>query len=223
MNSDLLSLSISLSNFVVGMEGNISKKTNDGIIIKASGSNLRNLSESDLVSYNFKGEQTNNYNKKGSMELSFHLYLLENYNIKYVAHTHPTNTLKILVSDKINEFADKRLFPDQVIFNGKKSCIIPYSLPGQPLTDTIKTYLNRFIEEENYFPNLILLKNHGIIVCGNSIEECIYGTEICEKSAEIFLTNYTRNYLSDTEINELINDEQENIESHYYENNLCRY
>jgi L-fuculose-phosphate aldolase len=209
MNSDLLSLSISLSNFVVGMEGNISKKTNDGIIIKASGSNLRNLSESDLVSYNFKGEQTNNYNKKGSMELSFHLYLLENYNIKYVAHTHPTNTLKILVSDKINEFADKRLFPDQVIFNGKKSCIIPYSLPGQPLTDTIKTYLNRFIEEENYFPNLILLKNHGIIVCGNSIEECIYGTEICEKSAEIFLTNYTRNYLSDTEINELINDEQE--------------
>jgi L-fuculose-phosphate aldolase len=209
MNSDLLSLSISLSNFVVGMEGNISKKTNDGIIIKASGSNLRNLSESDLVSYNFKGEQINNHNKKGSMELSFHLYLLENYNIKYVAHTHPTNTLKILVSDKINEFADKRLFPDQVIFNGKKSCIIPYSLPGQPLTDTIKIYLNRFIEEENYFPNLILLKNHGIIVCGNSIEECIYGTEICEKSAEIFLTNYTRNYLSDTEINELINDEQE--------------
>jgi L-fuculose-phosphate aldolase len=191
------------------MEGNISKKTNDGIIIKASGSNLRNLSESDLVSYNFKGEQTNNHNKKGSMELSFHLYLLENYNIKYVAHTHPTNTLKILVSDNINEFADKRLFPDQVIFNGKKSCIIPYSLPGQPLTDTIKIYLNRFIEEENYFPNLILLKNHGIIVCGNSIEECIYGTEICEKSAEIFLTNYTRNYLSDTEINELINDEQE--------------
>jgi L-fuculose-phosphate aldolase len=209
MNSDLLSLSISLSNFVVGMEGNISKKTNDGIIIKASGANLRNLSESDLVNYNFKGEQTNNHNKKGSMELSFHLYLLENYNIKYVAHTHPTNTLKILVSDKINEFADKRLFPDQVIFNGKKSCIIPYSLPGQPLTDTIKTYLNRFIEEENYFPNLILLKNHGIIVCGNSIEECIYGTEICEKSAEIFLTNYTRNYLSDTEINELINDKQE--------------
>ena len=209
MNSDLLSLSISLSNFVVGMEGNISKKTNDGIIIKASGSNLRNLSESDLVSYNFKGEQTNNHNKKGSMELSFHLYLLENYNIKYVAHTHPTNTLKILVSDKINEFADKRLFPDQVIFNGKKSCIIPYSLPGQPLTDTIKIYLNRFIEEENYFPNLILLKNHGIIVCGNSIEECIYGTEICEKSAEIFLTNFTCDYLSDSEIDELINDEQE--------------
>lgn len=209
MNSDLLRLSISLSDFVVGMEGNISKKTNDGIIIKASGSNLRNLSESDLVSYNFKGVQTNNHNKKGSMELSFHLYLLENYNIKYVAHTHPTNTLKILVSDKINEFANKRLFPDQVIFNGKKSCIVPYSLPGQPLTDTIKTYLNKFIEEEKYFPNLILLKNHGIIVCGNSIDECIYGTEICEKSAEIFLTNFNRDYLSDDEINELINDEQE--------------
>jgi L-fuculose-phosphate aldolase len=209
MNNDLLKLSTSLSNFVVGMEGNISKKTNDGIIIKASGSNLRNLTESDLVSYNFKGEQTDNHNKKGSMELSFHLYLLGNYNIKYVAHTHPTNTLKILVSDKISDFANKRLFPDQVIFNGKKSCIIPYSLPGQPLTDNIKTHLNKFIDEEKCFPNLILLKNHGIIVCGNSIEECIYGTEICEKSAEIFLTNFTCDYLSNSEIDELINDEQE--------------
>jgi L-fuculose-phosphate aldolase len=209
MNSDLLSLSISLSNFVVGMEGNISKKTNDGIVIKSSGANLRTLSESDLVSYNFKGEQTDNYNKKGSMELSFHLYLLENHNIKYVAHTHPTNTLKILVTNKIHDFANKRLFPDQVIFNGKKSCIIPYTLPGQSLTNNIKTYLNKFIEEEKYFPNLILLKNHGIIVCGNSIEECIYGTEICEKSAEIFLTNFTCDYLSDSEIDELINDEQE--------------
>jgi L-fuculose-phosphate aldolase len=209
MYTDLLELSKSLSEFVVGMEGNISKKTNDGIIIKASGSNLRHLKESDLVTYDFNGNQTNNFNKKGSMELSFHLFLLNNYNIKYVAHTHPTNTLKILVSDKINEFANKRLFPDQVIFNGKKSCVIPYSLPGQLLTTQIKNHLNDFITDEKYFPNLILLKNHGVIVCGNSIEECIYGTEICEKSAEIFLTDFNRDYLTENEVNDLINDEQE--------------
>lgn len=209
MNTDLLELSKSLSGFVVGMEGNISKKTNDGIIIKASGSNLRHLKESDLVAYDFNGNQTNNFNKKGSMELSFHFFLLKNYNVKYIAHTHPTNTLKILVSDKINEFANKRLFPDQVIFNGKKSCVIPYSLPGLPLTTQIKTHLNNFISDEKYFPNLILLKNHGVIVCGNSIEECIYGTEICEKSAEIFLTDFNRDYLTENEVNDLINDEQE--------------
>jgi L-fuculose-phosphate aldolase len=209
MYDDLLSLSISLSNFVVGMEGNISKKTNDGIIIKASGSNLRSLKENDLVSFDFNGNQIDNFNKKGSMELSFHLYLLNEYNIKYVSHTHPTNTLKILVSNKIYKFANKRLFPDQVIFNGKKSCVVPYSSPGKPLTESIKINVKKFIDEEKYFPSLILLKNHGIIVCGNSIEECIYGTEICEKSAEIFLNNFKCDYLSENEINELINDEQE--------------
>jgi ribulose-5-phosphate 4-epimerase/fuculose-1-phosphate aldolase len=207
--NDLIILGKEISKYCVGMEGNLSMKKKNSIIIKASGSNLKKLTNKDLVKYDLDGKQLNNFKKKGSMELPFHIFFLKNFDIKYVTHTHPVNTLKILVSDKIYEFANQRLFPDQVVFNGKKSCIVPYNTPGLPLTEMIEKSINEFINEEKYFPNLILLQNHGIIVCGNSIDQCIYINEICEKSAEIFLTSNKKNYLTDNQINELIINKEE--------------
>ena len=72
--------------------------------------------------------------------------------------------------------------------------------------------VNKFIESEKFFPKLILLKNHGIITCGKTIEECVVATEICEKSAEIFLSGVDKmnmTYLSNLDINKLINVENE--------------
>jgi L-fuculose-phosphate aldolase len=209
MNTDLLNLSKSISKYVVGMEGNISRKNKNSITIKASGAKINNITNDDFVDVDFYGTQLNNFDKKGSIELGFHLFLLSNFDIKYVSHTHPTNTLKILTTNKSKLFAEKRFFPDQVVFNGKKSCLVPYAKPGVDLTNSIKKSIHSFISEENFFPKLILLENHGIIVCGKTIDECTIITEICEKSAEIFLTQFEINYLSDSEINNLITDKNE--------------
>jgi L-fuculose-phosphate aldolase len=209
MGSDLLSLSHSLSNFVVGMEGNVSKKEDDVITIKASGSSLKNLKVDELVNFDMGGNQITNHDKRGSMELSFHMYLYKTFDIKYISHTHPTNLLKILVSDKIYKFANKRMFPDQVIFNGKKSCVIPYAKPGEPLMNMIKIHLEEFIKKENFFPNIILLKNHGVITCGKTVTECVYATEICEKSAEIFMSKFKPEFLTENEVCELLEDDKE--------------
>jgi L-fuculose-phosphate aldolase len=209
MYSDLLLLSHSLSNFVVGMEGNVSKKEDDMITIKASGSSLKNLKVNELVDFDMGGNQITNHDKRGSMELSFHMYLYKTFDIKYIAHTHPTNLLKILVSDKIYKFANKRMFPDQVIFNGRKSCVIPYAKPGEPLMNMMKIYLEEFIKKENFFPNIILLKNHGVITCGKTVTECVYATEICEKSAEIFMSKFKPEFLTENEVYELLEDDKE--------------
>jgi ribulose-5-phosphate 4-epimerase/fuculose-1-phosphate aldolase len=75
--SELVNLSKQISKYCVGMEGNISAKTNDGLLIKASGSNLSNLSTEDLVPFDLNGNQLSNFNKKGSMELGFHTFLLK--------------------------------------------------------------------------------------------------------------------------------------------------
>lgn len=184
----ILSLATQASKYCVGMEGNISVKINDSeILIKASGAKLSNLTSNDLVGYSIDGEQLSNYEKKGSMELSFHLYLLGYDSINYVSHTHPINTLKILCTNRAWEFSNIRLFPDQVIFNGKKSCLVPYAKPGIELTESIKKHLIRFLGDEGYFPKLILLENHGIITCGASVDECVIANDICEKAAEIFI------------------------------------
>lgn len=209
MYNDLISLSQSISKYVVGMEGNVSKKNDSGLTIKASGAKLKEIKNKDFVSYDLKGTQLDNFERKGSMELGFHTYILSNYEVNYISHTHPVSTLKILISDEIKNFAEKRFFPDQVVFNGKKSCIVPYAKPGNELTNAIKNSLEDFIKIEKFFPKLILLQNHGIIACGKTIDECTIITEICEKSAEIFLTPYNKNSLSQKEIDELINDKNE--------------
>jgi ribulose-5-phosphate 4-epimerase/fuculose-1-phosphate aldolase len=209
---DLKFLSKSISKFVVAAEGNISKKEKDVFFIKSSGSFLETLDDSDIVCYDFFGNQKNNFTKKGSMELEFHKFLLKQKDINYVCHTHPINTLKILCSDFAEEFSNKRLFPDQVVFNDRKSCLIPYETPGKNLFNLLENSVNDFIKLNNFFPKLILLKNHGIIACGKSIKECITITEICEKSAEIFLgclNLNSINFLTDDEVKKIINDSNE--------------
>ena len=85
MKKKILELSKSVSKHCVGLEGNVSAKYKDGLIIKASGTSLKTLTNKDLVSFDFKGNQLNNFNKKGSMELSFHTYLLSFDKINYVS------------------------------------------------------------------------------------------------------------------------------------------
>lgn len=205
----LLVLSKQIGKYCVGMEGNISGKNGVNFYIKASGSHICKLGSGDLVKFDFNGNQLNNFKKKGSMELGFHTFLLGYENINFISHTHPTKTLSILSSNKILEFANERIFPDQVIFNGEKSCVVPYANPGDELTLSIKINVTQFIEENNTFPKLILLQNHGIIACGSTIEECTIISDICEKSAEIYLSAPNINFLTKNDITSLLDDEKE--------------
>lgn len=206
-NKDLIKLSKSLKKFVIGFEGNVSKKHENGIIIKSSGKSLKNIKKN-----NFTFVSSNNCwsGNKPSMEYKLHKWIINKFNVNYVAHTHPTNTLKILCTDNYNDFANKRLFPDQVVFNGSKSCVIDYFNPGDDLFNGLINGVENFIKKNNFLPKVILLKNHGIITFGNKIEECIMATEMCEKSAKIFLTNEGKKvFLSEPQVHKLINDENE--------------
>jgi|688.fasta_scaffold137972_3 ribulose-5-phosphate 4-epimerase/fuculose-1-phosphate aldolase len=213
MLDDLIKLSKTVSKFCVGMEGNVSMKVNDDrFFIKASGTKMADPTPNDYVEYDFEGEQKNNFEKRGSMELGFHKFLLSQKDINFVAHTHPVNTLKILCSDFVDLFAEKRLFPDQVVFNGVSSCVIPYVKPGDDLTESVIEGFNNFLDIHKSLPKLILLKNHGIITFGKTIDECIIKTEICEKSAEILIGSLSigePKFLSELETNDLIHDKKE--------------
>jgi len=92
-----------------------------------------------------------------------------------------------LCSDQIEHFANRRLFPDQIVRIGRKSCIVPYASPGKDALEKVKESVSKFVEEEGYFPKLILLENHGIISASATQKECVASTLMCEKSAEIFI------------------------------------
>ena len=74
-----------------------------------------------------------------------------------------------------------------------------------------KFWVENFVFDQGVFPSVILLKNHGIICCGATIKQCVIATEICEKSAEIFLSSTLNNLnkLSQIEIDEIDNSEME--------------
>jgi len=206
-------LADTVSKYCVGMEGNISGKAdNSSFLIKASGHSLQGLKNTDLITFDFSNTQLDNFDKKGSMELGFHTFLIGFPNVKYVAHTHPAHTLAVLCTEYASDFASNRLFPDQVVFNGSKTCLVPYAKPGEELTELVKLHVNSFIKTQGYFPKLILLKNHGVIACGSSIRECTTITDICEKAAEVYIKSLSMGniqFLSDQQVGSLVKDEKE--------------
>jgi ribulose-5-phosphate 4-epimerase/fuculose-1-phosphate aldolase len=213
---DLLKLSNQLSKYVIGAEGNVSCKSDNGFYIKASGKPLSNLSKSDLVFCNNDCTYSSN-NLKPSIETGFHSWLLNNLDINFVAHTHPINTLKVLCSDEIYNFSKYRLFPDQVVFNGPESCLVEYFHPGDELVSAIKDSVNTYVSKYELLPKIILLKNHGIITYGKTINECIIASEMCEKSAEIFLGSlFSPKYLSESDINKIVSDDKEKYRQENY-------
>ena len=184
---DILKLAYALSSHTICGEGNVSGRDGDSFWIKASGTSLDTLEKEDLVACHLNGVPFSAKDKP-SMEVLFHAWIYDNYeSVNFVAHTHPTNTNKILCSGSCHDFAEHRLFPDQVVRNGRKSCLVPYATPGRLLRDEIKKQVGYFVEEEGFFPKLILLENHGIITTGSSYKDCVASSLMCEKSAEIFV------------------------------------
>ena len=150
--------------------------------------------------------------KKPSMEVLFHAWLQRQEGVKYIVHCHPTATMQILCTSHAAAFADKRLFPDQVICCGKRSCLVPYAEPGLPLLQEIKKSVTQFFQKENVFPSLILLENHGIISTGTTAEEVLSSVLMCEKAAKIFIGAQSIgkvNFLSQEDVNNLLESEDE--------------
>ncbi|MFO0004111.1 MAG: class II aldolase/adducin family protein, partial [bacterium] len=147
----------------------VSVRHGENFLVKSSGTSLQTLSNKDLTLCSMNGEQLILTDKKASIETLFHAWIMKNFSsINYIAHTHPPHTTKILCSNSIHEFANNRWFPDQIVRNGIKSCVVPYAPPGEAILNLVEKYVLDFIDVEGFFPKLILLQNHGIITASAS-------------------------------------------------------
>ena len=187
--SEILELAREISSYTICGEGNVSTRVDENtFLIKASGTSLHTLSEEDLTLCNTNGAQIELLHKKPSIETSFHAWIMRTFpEINFIAHTHPPYTTQILCSTSPHSFANHRWFPDQIVRNGTKSCLVPYAPPGEAILKLVEKSVSEFVDEEGYFPKLILLQNHGIITASASKKDCAASTLMCEKSAEIFI------------------------------------
>ncbi|GAA5508175.1 MULTISPECIES: class II aldolase/adducin family protein [Novipirellula] len=190
-------------------EGNTSAKIDDKtFFVKASGSCLETLSEDDLVACHFapllemlgndelSDQQIEDQlfacrvdpkSKKPSVETLFHAYLLSLPGIEYVGHTHSVTVNQILCSPLAEQFATRKLFPDEIVCCGPQSVLVPYTDPGLKLSQVIREKCQKFIDEFGAPPRVILLQNHGLITLGKTPGAVKAAMLMAHKSAEIFV------------------------------------
>ncbi len=123
---------------------------------------------------------------KPSVESLFHAWLLRREGVHVVAHAHPVAVNAILCSPHAAAFARERLFPDQVVYCGEASVLVPYVDPGLVLARAIAAHVAAFMEETGTLPKTILLENHGAIALGRTPGEAYAALAMLEKSARIF-------------------------------------
>jgi rhamnose utilization protein RhaD (predicted bifunctional aldolase and dehydrogenase) len=190
-------------------EGNSSVRLDtDRMLIKASGSNLGRLREEDIVecrtdvlaklldrrSMNDEeieeallAGRVDQSSRKPSVEALFHSYLLGLPDVHFVGHTHATAVNQILCSPRAKQFAERRIFPDEIVCCGAASVFVPYTDPGLKLAQAIRKGVKQFIRERKQLPRVVLIKNHGIISIGSTPEAVLAAMQMAEKAAQIWL------------------------------------
>lgn len=190
-------------------EGNTSAKLSDNtFLVKASGSSLGTLGENDLVECQFAslqailgrddltdqqiedelfGCRVDSSGKKPSVEALFHAYLLTLPGVNFVGHTHSIAVNQILCSPRAAEFAENRLFPDEIVCCGPASVFIPYTDPGLKLAQVIKKGCETFIGQYGSNPRAILLENHGLITLGATPSAVTAAMYMADKAARVFI------------------------------------
>lgn len=190
-------------------EGNTSARlSSEQFAVKASGCNLETLAATDLTACDSQKilallddkqasdsfiDQTlfdarlNPRAKKPSVESIFHAWLLTLENVEFVGHTHPVAVNQILCSPRARDFAEHRIFPDEVVCCGPQSVFVPYIDPGLAIAREIRDRTQSFVTKYKTIPRLILLQNHGLIALGSTPNAVMAATLMAAKAAEIFL------------------------------------
>jgi len=125
--------------------------------------------------------------RKPSVEAMFHAWLLTLPGVNFVGHTHPVAVNAILCSERARDFANRRLFPDEIVCCGPASVLVPYVDPGLKLAQEIRRAVLAFIKKHGTAPRVILLENHGLIALGATAPAVLATTLMATKAAEIFL------------------------------------
>ena len=209
--SELLSLAHTLGRDDLSIlgEGNVSAKLDaNQFAVKASGASLAKLKQNGLTTCDsakvlrvlelktatdgqieeaLMDARIDSSAKKPSVEAVFHAWLLSLDNIHFVGHCHPRSVNQVLCSPRARDFAQRRLFPDEVVCCGPASVFVPYVDPGLPLAREIRERTNLFLQEHGFLPRVIVLQNHGLITIGPSASAVQACTLMAVKAAEIFV------------------------------------
>ncbi len=183
-------------NLTVGTSGNLSIRTNEGILITASGTALGGLTLEGIVLMDFDGNELSA--GKASSEKMLHVEIYKQRpDINAIIHVHPVY---------LTSFAACRLPLNEPIMSEnilyfEEIPLADYAMPssGVLVDNTVK-----FIDNHD----VVLMANHGVVVCAKDIETAFLKTETAEYYAQVTINTKLlggAKNLSEQDVQDLIN------------------
>lgn len=191
-------------------EGNTSAREDAGTFwVKASGAGLRDIGEAGFIQCLFEPILRGMSHKSlpddkvrsvlqsavcdrssglaPSVESFMHAYLLSLPGVEFVGHAHPIAFLSLMCLEEAGQFADQRLFPDEIVCCGAASAFVPYVDPGLPLARAVQESVESYYHANAELPKTIWLQNHGLIAVGRTTAEVMSAMLMSEKSSQVRL------------------------------------
>jgi len=163
--------------FVIGTGGNISVRHGSKVYIKASGVSLEDSGAADYNEVDLKTGKTTCFKGPCSIEIPMHMACYKaRPDIGAVIHTHPIyGTVAGIVGKKLKTISYEFKYTMK-----SEVPVIGYKEPGS-------IALGKAVERSIKKHNGLLLKNHGIITVGKTIEEAYLRALALERACKVYI------------------------------------
>lgn len=172
--------------YAFGSTGNLSLVLDDSVWITPTGGSLRNLTPNRMARIAFDGTPLNA--NKASKEYPFHLaaYAGAGSRARALVHLHCTYSVALSCLDTLDEAEPLPVFTPYYLMRVAPLAVLPYFRPGS-------ADLAGAVGAAAAAHDSMLLRNHGVICLGASLEEAVDRTEELEETAKLWFLTRSEN------------------------------
>ena len=145
----------------------------------------RQIDEAELMATYAAAKDDPSDQRRPSVETVFHAGLLQLPGVQVVAHTHPTAINALSCSSHWPGAFQGRCFPDEAVVCGPETVLVEYQDPGVALARAVVAGAQAHLQRYGQAPQMIVMRNHGLIVCGGDAAECERISAMAVKAARI--------------------------------------
>jgi ribulose-5-phosphate 4-epimerase/fuculose-1-phosphate aldolase len=161
-----------------GSTGNLSIRIDHRVWITPTGKSFRALRAPELAEITMEGEIVGP--NKPSKEYPFHLgcYRAAGERAQAIVHLHSTYSVALSCLEWINPDEPMPAITPYYLMRVAPLAIVPYHRPGS-------AELGQAVAEAAAHHNVLLLRNHGMIALGRSMDEAVDRAEELEETAKL--------------------------------------
>lgn len=180
--------------YAFGSTGNLSVSDGERVWISPTGASLRKLTPEKMAEIDMEGVALNG--NKASKEYPFHLAAYRNSfsGARALVHLHSTWAVALSCLADLDEEAPMPVFTPYYLMRVAPLAVIPYLRPGS-------AELAAAVGEAARGHDCVLMRNHGFLTLGKTMDEAVDRAEELEETAKLFfiLRNEKLRLLTTTE------------------------